>query len=202
MDVPGSDWHRRSSSQPTGSSSNNPVNGYACNSITNVASSSCTAASRSVALLRAKLREKLAQLFYYHGLNCSRHPLLLVITSLLLFCVCIYPIVGVHLFQNDYSQQYMTDLSDFVALRNLNQQLHMQFHATNSDQVEHQQDQQSHPPTRPTAHFPASFSSSFFGNSSSLQDFLLRNGFDLRKELKNPPRWVRRARLDYVDQNF
>ena len=70
--------------------------------------------------LGSKFKEKVNQLFYYHGLNCSRHPYLLLIFSILLFCFCCYPIFGIHLFQNDFSQQFITDFDSFRYLHNLN----------------------------------------------------------------------------------
>lgn len=70
--------------------------------------------------LGSKFKEKINQLFYYHGLTCSRHPYLLIIFSILLFCFCCYPIFGIHLFQNDFSQQFVTDFDTFRYLNNLN----------------------------------------------------------------------------------
>lgn len=67
--------------------------------------------------LGSKFKEKIRQIFYYHGLNCSKHPYLLIVLSIILFCFCCYPIFGIHLFQNDFSQQFVTD---FDTLRNLN----------------------------------------------------------------------------------
>jgi hypothetical protein len=143
---------------------------------------SVSVASRPVAVVRAKLREKLEQLFYYHGLNCSRHPLLLVLTALSIFCVCVYPIVGLHLFHNDYSQQFVTDLNDFSALRQLNRQLHLHFE-------EHHRLPANNEPINETRHNSQNFS--FF------HEYLINHhSFDLRKELKNPPRWVRFAILN------
>lgn len=91
--------------------------------------------------LGSKFKEKISQLFYYHGLNCSRHPYLLIIFSILLFCFCCYPIFGIHLFQDDFSQQFVTDFDTFRDLNSLNSKpnssspddhVHSEFDSSNS----------------------------------------------------------------------
>jgi len=85
--------------------------------------------------LGSKFKEKVGQLFYYHGLNCSRHPNVLIIFSILLFFFCCYPIFGIHLFQNDFSQQFVTDFDTF---RHLHQNSnHYHHHNISSDQNLH-----------------------------------------------------------------
>ena len=69
--------------------------------------------------LGSKVREKISPLFYSYGLNCSRHPYLLIALSFSLFCFCFYPIFGIHLFKNDFSQQFVTDLNTFRYCNNL-----------------------------------------------------------------------------------
>ena len=63
--------------------------------------------------LGSKVREKINPIFYNYGLNCSRHPYLLIALSISLFCFACYPIFGIHLFQNDFSQQFVTEFDTF-----------------------------------------------------------------------------------------
>lgn len=63
--------------------------------------------------LGSKVRDKLHTLFYNYGLNCSRHPYLLIAFAISLFGFCCYPIFGIQLFQNDFSQHFITEFDAF-----------------------------------------------------------------------------------------
>lgn len=64
---------------------------------------------------------KISTIFYNYGLNCARHSYLLITLSVLLFCFCCYPIVGIHLFQNNFAQQFVTEFDTFRHLNSLKQ---------------------------------------------------------------------------------
>lgn len=59
-----------------------------------------------------KITERFAQLYYRHGLMCSRHPFLVIWYSLMVFAVCCLPLLRVHLISGNSSQQFVTNLDD------------------------------------------------------------------------------------------
>ncbi|RWS16320.1 Sterol regulatory element-binding protein cleavage-activating protein-like protein [Dinothrombium tinctorium] len=63
-------------------------------------------------LLLLKLREKVSQVYYKHGLICSRHPWILIFSTLVIVSFCSYPILGIHFLHNNHHQQYVTNLKD------------------------------------------------------------------------------------------
>lgn len=85
----------------------------------------------------SKFREKIkiSTVFYNYGLNCSRHSYLLITLSILLFCFCCYPIIGIHLFQSNFSQQYVTEFDTFDDVSHVNSNATYHVNTSNLEQT-------------------------------------------------------------------
>lgn len=62
-----------------------------------------------------RLQEKIGHLYYRHGLLCSSHPWLIIIFTLIIAGISIYPLLGVHFLLPGFSstQQHLSTLSEF-----------------------------------------------------------------------------------------
>lgn len=68
--------------------------------------------SRQSSQLLSRIQSKVGNIYYKHGLICSRHPYLVIIITLLTVSVCCYPITGIRYLLGNSSQEYMTSVAD------------------------------------------------------------------------------------------
>ncbi|XP_053205052.1 sterol regulatory element-binding protein cleavage-activating protein-like [Panonychus citri] len=78
-------------------------------------SSSSSLSSRwsSLTLPSLKIKEKVSNIYYKYGLLCSTYPWLIILLTFTIFSFCVYPILGIHSFTNNYLQKYVTPLDNF-----------------------------------------------------------------------------------------
>ena len=60
-----------------------------------------------------RIKDKICQLYYKHGLLCSSNPWIVICCSLLIFLFACYPILGNHLSHHSYSHRHVTDVHNF-----------------------------------------------------------------------------------------
>ncbi|KFM63912.1 Sterol regulatory element-binding protein cleavage-activating protein, partial [Stegodyphus mimosarum] len=62
----------------------------------------------------ADIQDKVAKIYYSHGLFCSSHPYSVISVTLIIFILCCYPLIHLPLLGSS-SQQFSTPVQGFVA---------------------------------------------------------------------------------------
>lgn len=61
----------------------------------------------------APIQDKVAHLYYRHGLICSRHPWIIIFITVFIICFCCHPIIGIHYLIRSPSQPFTTTLNEY-----------------------------------------------------------------------------------------
>ena len=55
-----------------------------------------------------RIEEKVSNVYYKYGLLCSRHPIVVIVSTLMIVSVCCYPITGIRYLLGNSSQMFTT----------------------------------------------------------------------------------------------
>ena len=60
----------------------------------------------------SQIEQNVSNVYYRYGLMCSRHPILVILLTLIIVSICCYPITGLRYLLGSSSQKFVTTLDN------------------------------------------------------------------------------------------